>query len=211
MWRNQNEQIEFFKGPLGQLEGAIASPMNAPKGILIIGHPDPVQEGTCDNKVVTTLSRAAVYCGWIAVRFNFHGVGQSDGPFKDTMHASEDMQAIIRHMRSAKPHLPMGLAGFSFGSYIAAHCAQQIDCAGLILIAPPVERFAFDQCVIPAHHTLVVQGLKDEVVSPQAVIDWCQQASQIHLKKFATAGHFFHGDLLTLRDCCQNFIHQTMS
>jgi alpha/beta superfamily hydrolase len=86
--------------------------------VAVIAHPHPLFGGTMDNKVVQTLARAFVQCGWVAVRFNFRGVGASAGNHDDGRGRGDDMLAVVRQ---AAPRGPLALAGFSFGALSPAH------------------------------------------------------------------------------------------
>src|SRR5690606_19346754 len=109
-------------GPAGLLEVVVEEPTTAPRGLAVVAHPNPQQGGTMDNKVVHTLSRAFVLAGWRAVRFNFRGVGASQGRSTDGPGEIEDMMAVIDHHQAdpALRGLPLSLAGFSFGGFVAA-------------------------------------------------------------------------------------------
>ena len=86
----------------------LAPGQTAPRGVVIIAHPHPLFGGTMENKVVQTLARAFVQCGWHAVRFNFRGLGASQGSYDEGRGELQDLLAVIAH---EAPQGPLALAG----------------------------------------------------------------------------------------------------
>src|SRR5690606_8758102 len=110
-----NAQTEYLiqPGPAGALEVAIDSPAGQVLGTAVIAHPHPLFGGTLSNKVVQTLARAFVQAGWTAVRFNFRGVGRSEGAYGGGRGELEDLLSVVAAQAAAGP---LCLAGFSFGA-----------------------------------------------------------------------------------------------
>ena len=127
------------------------------------------------NKVVHTLARAFVSGNIATLRFNFRGVGSSEGQYDDGRGEVDDVLAAVDWMAARRPGLPVWLGGFSFGAYIATRAALNLDVGQLITIAPPVDRYAFDSLHHPECPWLVVQGDEDELVSIEAVLGWAEQ------------------------------------
>ena len=160
--------------------------------------------GTMDNKVVHTLVRAFVKSGWRAVRFNFRGVGQSAGGWDEGRGETTDMMAAVAHARSdaAAAGLPLALAGFSFGGYVAAqsfdrlHQDPSLAAQHLILVSPATSKYHVPN--VPPQ-TLVVEGEQDDVVPLASILDWARPQA-LPVTVVPGAGHFFHGQLGTLRD-----------
>jgi alpha/beta superfamily hydrolase len=186
----------FITGPAGNLEGIAHLPDDAPRAIAVIAHPLPTMGGTMDNKVVTTLVKTFVELGFVALRFNFRGVGASEGTFDAGDGEVEDVLAVVRPARQEYGDLPLILSGFSFGGYVQARAAQQLHPQHLVLIAPAVGRFVMPK--VPAN-TLVVHGDMDEVVELQEVLQWAR-AQNLPIIVLAGAGHFFHGKLIRLKE-----------
>jgi hypothetical protein len=184
----------MFTGPAGALECAVALPDAAPVALALIAHPHPLYGGTMDNKVVQTLARAFVAEGAIAWRMNFRGVGASDGVYDDGIGELDDFRALLATARAEHPGLPVWLAGFSFGGYVASRVAADVAPGRLVLIAPAVGRF--DVAQVP-EHTLVVHGEQDDVVPLAEVLDWARP-QKLPVVVVPGAGHFFHGDLVRL-------------
>lgn len=186
-----------LQGPAGALQCAVDEPAGAPQGLALVCHPHPLHGGTLDNKVVQTLARAFVQLGWRAVRFNFRGVGASQGTWDEGRGEVDDALAVLQGFRA--PGQPLVLAGFSFGAYVASQVATRL--AGeaaperIILVGPAVQNFA----VAPVpQDSLVIHGEADEIVSLSSVLDWARPHA-IAVTVVPGAGHFFHGQLPLLK------------
>jgi len=115
-------QLQGAAGAIAALRDASAEGVPA-RGVAVIAHPHPLFGGTMDNKVVQTLARAFVACGWDAVRFNFRGVGGSEGVHDEGRGEREDMLQVIEQLA---PEGPLAIAGFSFGAFVASRAAEQL-------------------------------------------------------------------------------------
>ena len=178
-------------GPAGALETDLNDPGLPRRGIALIAHPNPVQGGTKDNKVVTTLAKTLFGLGYVAIRPNFRGVGASAGVFNQGNGETDDLVAVIRYAKARFGELPLLLAGFSFGAFVQTRVAQQVTAQRLVLVGPAVNRFP--AATVPAN-TLVVHGEHDEVVPLAAVLDWARP-QQLPLVVVPGGEHFFHGRL----------------
>jgi alpha/beta superfamily hydrolase len=195
-------QEVFIPGPCGSLETIIENPTTSPKKLLaIICHPHPLFEGTMNNKVVTTLVRVFQKLDIVPLRFNFRGVGKSEGQYGHVTGELDDLRAVIHWVKEQYPDYKLLLAGFSFGSYIATKVATEINPVALITIAPAVHHNDF-AALPPIHFPwIVVQGDADEVVPPDEVFEWLNTLSpQPQVIRMPGVGHFFHGHLIPLRD-----------
>jgi len=182
-------------GPAGSLELAVSEPAGVPAGLALIAHPHPQQGGTLDNKVVQTLAKTFVALGYAAVRFNFRGVGDSQGTFDDGNGETDDAMAALAYGRQRYGEVPLALAGFSFGSFVQTRVAQRVGFERLVLIGPAVNRFAVQ--TVPAE-TIVVHGEEDDVVPLADVFNWARP-QQLPIIVFPGCGHFFHGRLVQLQ------------
>jgi alpha/beta superfamily hydrolase len=154
-----------------------------------------------DNKVVYTIARALQTSGIATLRFNFRGVGASEGTYDDGVGETRDAAAVADFGAARWPNRRLILAGFSFGAFVALRLALARDTAHLITVAPPVGRFDFSELHAPDCPWLVVQGDADDVVDPSAVIAWVKrQEPTPDLRVVPGVGHFFHGHLAELRD-----------
>jgi hypothetical protein len=185
----------LIDGPAGPLEVVLNIP-DGPRGIALVAHPHPQQGGTLDNKVVQTLAKTFFTLDYVAVRFNFRGVGQSQGAFDEGIGETEDALAALefaqaRHPLNGRPVL----AGFSFGSFVMTRLAKRVDAERLVLVGPAVNRFAVEPV---ASDTIVIHGEEDDVVLLTDVFDWARPQS-LPITVFPGCGHFFHGRLLQLQ------------
>ena len=199
-------------GPAGLLECLIEVPeQEGRSGTAIVCHPHPLHGGTMHNKVVTMLSRSLVELGLSTVRFNFRGVGLSQGEYDDGNGETEDLRAIAGWLRRERPDDALWLAGFSFGSYVALRAAKALAAQQLIQIAPPVGRWAFDAIDLPDCPWLIVQGEADEVVDPAAVFAWVASlARPPQLVRMPETSHFFHRRLMDLRGAIKNGVRDNL-
>lgn len=198
-----NETSHMIQGPTGQLELILAKAAVGVgrKAWGIVCHPHPLFGGTMNNKVVTTLAKSFQNLGVDTVRFNFRGVGKSEGQFDQGLGELYDLLSVIDWVLNERPDHDIWLAGFSFGAYIAAKAATQIPVARLVTVAPPVENFSMSNLPPITAPWILVQGEEDEVVSPEAVFAWAESREPKPLIiRFPQAGHFFHGQLLELRE-----------
>lgn len=194
----------FLAGPAGRIEAALDAPeadIPARPLLAIVCHPLPTEGGTMHNKVVTMAARALRESGASTLRFNFRGVGQSEGSFDDGEGELDDLRAVAAWARTEHPEKVLWLGGFSFGAFVSLRLAVELQAAAVISIAPPVGRsWDFSAIDIPTVPWLVVQGDADEVVDPQAVYAWLATLPrQPQLVRMADTTHFFHRKLIDLR------------
>jgi alpha/beta superfamily hydrolase len=198
-----------LRGGAGAIEAQIElpDPAQARAGVVICCHPHPLHEGTMHNKVVTMLVRSLRESGLAALRFNFRGVGASEGSYDDGRGEAEDVQAIAGWLAQVRPGDQLWLAGFSFGAYVAARAAQTLPVRQLISVGPAVENFDFASLKRPDCPWLVIQGEEDEVVSPKAVFDWAAGVKPpVQLIRMPETSHFFHRRLMDLRGALKNAV-----
>ncbi len=186
-------------GPAGALATDLNDPGEPRRGIALIAHPNPVQGGTKNNKVVTTLAKTFFGLGYVAIRPNFRGVGESRGSFDQGIGETEDILAVARYATSRFGDLPLLLAGFSFGAFVQTRVAQVLPAERLVLVGPAVNRFP--AATVPSD-TLVIHGEVDDVVPLAAVLDWARP-QQLPLVVVPGGEHFFHGRLHVLAQIVQ--------
>jgi len=203
----------LLPGPAGAIELAcsVPAPDVARRGVAIVCHPNPLQGGTMFNKVVTTLDRSLNELGLATVRFNFRGVGKSEGVHDEGHGEADDLAAIAAWVRRERPGDVLWLAGFSFGSYVVLRAAAKLTPAQLILIAPPVGRWEFEGIELPECPILIVQGEDDDVVDAQAVFAWAgAQTPPPTVVRMPETGHFFHRRLIDLRGAVKNAVRDNL-
>lgn len=198
-----NAQTETLTqaGPAGLIELAIDRPEAAPRGTAVIAHPHPLHGGTLTNKVVQTLARACVLDGWTAVRFNFRGVGASEGVYDEGRGELDDLLAVVAAQAGQGP---LCLAGFSFGAFVTSHAVARLhasrDIQRVVLIGTAASRFEVAPVPAELHaRTLVVHGEQDDTVPLPSVMDWARP-QVLPVTVVPGGGHFFHGQLPMLRE-----------
>ncbi|HEX2547324.1 MAG TPA: alpha/beta fold hydrolase [Ramlibacter sp.] len=196
----QTERLELA-GAAGRVQVLRDRPDGTSRGVAVIAHPHPLFGGTMDNKVVQTLARAFVQCGWTAVRFNFRGVGTSEGTHDAGHGEALDMRAVIDGMA---PDGAIALAGFSFGAFVTAQALQDLwtarDVHKVVLVGTAASRFAVPTLPPESHdRTLVIHGEQDETVPLSAALDWARPQS-LPVTVVPGVEHFFHGQLPLLKN-----------
>ncbi|WP_295854968.1 alpha/beta hydrolase [uncultured Xylophilus sp.] len=197
----QTERLHLA-GAAGIIETAIDRPAaDVPaRGTAVIAHPHPLFGGTLDNKVVQTLARAFVQCGWTAVRFNFRGVGASAGTYDEGRAEADDLRAVIAQ---AAPDGPLALAGFSFGSVVMSHVLHGLwrtrPVEKIVFVGTAASRFTVADVPPEAHlRTLVVHGEADDTVPLADAMAWARPQT-LPVTVVPAGGHFFHGQLPLLK------------
>ncbi|MEE3003264.1 MAG: alpha/beta family hydrolase [Pseudomonadota bacterium] len=167
----------------------------------VICHPHPLFEGSMHNKVVTTLAKCFDELGMSTIRFNFRGVGKSNGKFDNAKGECDDLHAVIKWSQQESFGKKYFLAGFSFGSYICAKTAHEIKPEALITVAPAVLKQDYSQYPIATCPWWVIQGDEDEITSADAVFSWAKNhPNKPNIIKIRGASHFFHGKLGIVED-----------
>ncbi|MBC7602463.1 MAG: alpha/beta hydrolase [Ramlibacter sp.] len=188
-------------GPVGVIEVLRDEPLEgASRGTAVIAHPHPLFAGTMDNKVVQTLARAFVQSGWSAVRFNFRGVGATEGVHDHGIGELVDMLAVIDKEAATGP---LAIAGFSFGSFVSAGAVASLaplrQIEKVVLVGTAAENFAVAAVPEDLHDaTLVIHGEEDDTVPLSAALDWARPQS-LPVTVVPGGGHFFHGQLPLLK------------
>jgi alpha/beta superfamily hydrolase len=198
-----------LEGPAGALEARLEEPVpgTRPATCGVVCHPHPLHGGTMQNKVVHTVARAMQELGVPTLRFNFRGVGRSEGRYDGGIGELEDALAACDWARRHWGCERLWLAGFSFGSAVALQAAGQVGPAALVTVAPPVGRIIVAPVVRPGCPWLVVQGGRDELVEATAVRRWAASFEPPpRLELIEEAEHFFHGQLIELRTRVAGFL-----
>jgi len=195
------------EGAVGQIELGFDWPIDAVRGVIYVGHPHPLFGGTFENKVVTTVSRTFAGLGWLAVRMNFRGVGGSTGVHDEGIGETDDFLHVIDSLpklpslQSQWPiDLPIAVAGFSFGSFVAAKAALAL--AGtprapqfVVLIGAAAGKWPMPQVPV---ETLVIHGELDETIPLIDVLEWARP-QDLPVVVVPGADHFFHRRLGLLK------------
>jgi alpha/beta superfamily hydrolase len=195
-------QRRLIDGPVGRIEVALDAPIGSPAGLAFIGHPHPLYGGTLENKVTATLARAFSSLGWLAVRPNFRGVGASEGEHDHGNGETDDFVFLIDSAPQwlavdGAAALPRALAGFSFGSFVAAQACARLSPppAHLILVGAAAGKWPLPPV---AADTLVIHGEFDETIPLAHVFEWARP-QELPIVVMPGADHFFHRRLSTLK------------
>lgn len=197
-----------FQGPAGTLEALVDRPTGTPRGTAVIAHPHPQFGGTMTNKVVHTIARACVQSGWQAVRFNFRGVGASQGRYDEGRGEAEDMLAVVA--QAAPADAPLLLAGFSFGAFVTTHVIAALAATRspdkIVLVGTGVGHFDARPIANELHdRTLVVHGEVDDTVLLADVMDWARP-QDLPITVIPGGEHFFHGRLPLLKSLVERHL-----
>ena len=158
--------IHDLKGPAGRLEALLDEPSTDPRAAVVFAHPLPTHGGTMHTKAVFQGTKGLVRAGCAVLRFNFRGVGHSEGSFDAGAGEKGDFTAALDYMSAKYPNLPLWAAGFSFGSWIALETgAADPRVTALIGIAPPVTKMGYDfaNTSVSTKPKFFVQGEADDI------------------------------------------------
>lgn len=201
-------------GAAGDIECALSGPREAPlQGALLVCHPHPLYGGTMDNKVVTTLAAAGNDVGLAALRFNFRGVGASAGAHDEGCGEADDCERLATWLRAELDGLPLLLAGFSFGGFVALRAQSAIEPAGLVTVAPAARYLETGEPTAwPRCPWLSIHAADDDVV-PLAETQQCLAGAQPPPRWEIpdSGGHFFHGRLDAVRAPARDFMQALLT
>lgn len=203
----------LLPGPAGHIEIVLAAPCEPAQGFAIICHPHPLFGGAMSNKVVYTLAACAQKAGLYALRFNFRGVGRSEGLHDEGRGETEDVLALIRWMRERVPDAKLALMGFSFGAFVSLRAAELASPDMQVSIAPPFSKYVNQP--VPPHPRcpwLVLHSTDDDVVDyagTLAILKTFEPMPQ--LVTLTGAGHFFHGQLGEIERAVLPFLKENLS
>ncbi|MGI4845990.1 MAG: alpha/beta hydrolase [Janthinobacterium lividum] len=183
-------------GHAGKMQCILDLPEGQPRGVALVAHPHPLYGGTMENKVAQTLARTFVTLGYATARFNFRGVGESEGVHDDGRGEVDDMDVMYKHMTEQYPGLPVALSGFSFGTFVQAQFQQRLIAEGraaerLVLVGTAAGKWPMPP--VPAD-TILIHGELDDTITLQEVFDWARPLD-IPVTVIPGADHFFHRKL----------------
>jgi alpha/beta superfamily hydrolase len=197
--RQSGAETLTIPGPAGRLEAIVEGPLVDCRAYAVVCHPHPLFQGTMRNKVAQVLARSFAVSGITAIRFNFRGVGESEGSFANGDGETEDAMTVLEWAGRRWPGAHAYHAGFSFGAMVALRVAAARPGRGLVTIAPAVSKYHFE-FVRPDCPWLILQGDEDDVVEFKSVREWSRALSPPpKFETIAGAGHFFHGRLTDIK------------
>jgi len=214
--RPGDSRTQLIKGPNGLIEASFSAPRaeRARPGFALVCHPHPLMGGTLSNKVTYTLASCALKAGLHALRFNFRGVGKSEGVHDRGLGETDDTVFLGQWLRAQLPDGPLILMGFSFGAWVSINSAARLAPALQVSVAPPLAKY-FDDLPKPARPPcpwLVVHGRDDDVVDlNDTLAALAAYAPPPELAVVDGAGHFFHGKLTDLSDRVLPFLQRGLA
>jgi alpha/beta superfamily hydrolase len=196
-------ESHFLAGPAGRLEALLEEPENlAPRLAAVVCHPHPLYGGTMHNKVVYRLARGLRSAGLVVLRFNFRGVGASQGEHAHQIGEIEDARAALAWLRGRYPAIPFALAGFSFGSRVIAQLGCSVEGAAFLMalgFPPNLGSWEYlETCRTPK---IFIQSTHDEF-GPRAELEaaFAKFAAPKQLIWIESRDHFFTGALEALEE-----------
>ena len=167
----------WIPGPEGRLEAALRV-AEQPRAAVVLAHPHPLHGGTLHNPVVFHADRELNARGATTLRFNFRGVGESDGSHDAGRGELEDLAAAVSWTRGLAPSAPLILVGYSFGAWCAVRLAERDPAIRAVAaLGLPLDVYPFPSLTRLARPIVVVQGGADELGSPEQVRALLEQAS----------------------------------
>jgi uncharacterized protein len=197
--RRAGERV-FVDGGAGRIETVVDSSQDEPRGVALVAHPHPLYGGTLDNKVVQTLARTFVELGYVSLRPNFRGVGETEGVHDEGRGETEDLVRVAAYAADTFGKLPLVLAGFSFGAAVQTQVAQRTRPARVVLVGVAVGRFPSE--TVPSD-SIVIHGERDETVPLAKVLDWARP-QELPIVVIPGADHFFHLRLQIIKSIVKN-------
>ncbi len=191
-------ESHFIDGPAGRLEAILEEPEDGPPlEACLVCHPHPLGGGTMHNKVVHRIAKAMRLSGRVVLRFNFRGVGRSEGEHAAGIGEIEDARTALAWLRDRYPFLPYSLAGFSFGSRVILKLGCELGTATrLIAVGFPTRRETFPflaTCPLPK---FFVSSTHDEFAPRAELEEWFNGfAKPKQLIWIEAQDHFFAGAL----------------
>jgi alpha/beta superfamily hydrolase len=203
----------IINGPEGRLEGRYHHSKDGNAPIALLLHPHPQHGGTMNNKVVYTLFHGFVRQGFSALRFNFRGVGRSQGTFDRGEGELSDAAAALDWLQTYNPNADAcWIGGFSFGAWIGMQLLMrrpEID--GFISVAPPANMFDFGFLAPCPSSGLIIQGDQDQLVPMEPVQKLVhklmhQRDIRIEHRIIRGADHFFGNHLEELAGVVEEYL-----
>jgi len=186
----------IIPGPEGRLEARYqAGDKKSP--LCLVLHPHPRQGGTMNNKIVYNIYQAFAKLGFSTLRFNFRGVGKSQGSYDNGVGELTDAASALDWLQSENPSAKSTwIAGFSFGSWLALQLLmRRPEIAGFVTVSPPANLYDFTFLAPCPSSGLIIQGSEDKIVEIESVNELVdklnkQKSLNITYKKFTGADHF---------------------
>jgi alpha/beta superfamily hydrolase len=203
--------LREIAGPAGRLESLLDTPTapgNGLRAAVVVAHPHPQYGGTMHTKVVYQTAKALSRIGCAVLRFNFRGVGVSDGTFDHGVGEAHDFRAAVDFMHERYPAVRLWAAGFSFGAWIALSVgAADPRVSTLIGIAPPIARYDFNAVRTCAKPKFFIQGERDELCPLKQMQEFyarCEDPKELVV--IDAADHLFDGKTSEVGDAIEDLL-----
>lgn len=204
-----------LSGPAGRLEGKYHKSYRLDAPVALILHPHPLHGGTMNNKVAFSMFQAFVQKGFNVMRFNFRGVGRSEGVFDHGEGELADAATVLDWLQADNPNAASyWVAGFSFGAWIGMQLLmRRPELAGFIAVSPPANMYDFNFLAPCPVSGLILQGTSDEIVSLDAVETLSKKLStqksiEVQYNTIQGADHFYTGKLNVLIDAIGTYLEE---
>ncbi|MGM0584761.1 MAG: alpha/beta hydrolase [Pseudomonadota bacterium] len=208
----------IFPGPDGRLEGRYHPQKARDAPIALILHPHPQYGGTMNNKVVYNLHYVFHRLGFAVLRFNFRGVGRSQGEFDQGVGELSDAAAALDYLQTLNPNAKQSwVAGFSFGAWIGMQLLmRRPEINGFVSVAPPANMYDFTFLAPCPSSGLIVNGEADRVAPPADIRKLveklqAQRGIEIEHRTIAGAGHFFENELEEMTGIVEDYVRTRMA
>ncbi len=200
---------------VGQLEAILKEPDGEIRGVALVCHPHPLGGGTMHNKVVYRAAAGLLEAGLVTLRFNFRGVGASDGEHDDGDGEKTDVRDALNYLTENYPNQPITLAGFSFGSRVGTEVALDDDrIVRIISIGTAVDKYDFSYMKNCRKPILFVHGDNDEFGSIEnlnVLVSMVAENTDTKLVVFKNCGHFFDEHLTQLKNAIHDWVLEKMA
>lgn len=198
----------FFNGPTGRLEGRFHKSENPRAPLVLVLHPHPAQGGTMNNRVTYTIFQAFVNMGFSVLRFNYRGVGNSQGEIDGTgVGELADAIVALDYLQNMDSETNVcWIAGYSFGAWIAAQVLmRRPEISGFVFVSPPTNLYSFDFLSPCPASGLIIQGGKDTIVSETSVEMLAEQLAghrfvHVEYRLIPGADHLYGNQLKEVHD-----------
>ena len=207
----------IIPGPEGRLEARYQKGKDQRSPICLVLHPHPRQGGTMNNKIVYNIFHAFKNIGFATLRFNFRGVGKSQGSYDNGVGELTDAAAALDWLQNENPTAQnTWIAGFSFGSWLALQLLmRRPEIAGFVAVSPPANLYDFSFLAPCPASGLIIQGTDDKIVEAEQVSELVdklnkQKNLKIVYKKLIGADHFFKNELDDIQDVITKYLRKSI-
>jgi alpha/beta superfamily hydrolase len=207
-----DEPIREIQGPAGRLEALLEPPVLSPgqpvRAAVVFGHPLPIEGGTMHTKAVYRATKALARIGCAVLRFNFRGVGSSEGTWDEGPGEIADFRAALDVMAARYPDTELWTAGFSFGSWVALTVGATDDRVRILIgIAPPLDRYDFSVVAKSTKPKFFIHGEFDEISPLKRMYEFYSQVPEPkELVVIDGASHLFDGKVLEVGDAVEDLL-----